>query len=257
MRLTTHLYALGWALVTLSAATGTTGLTRATKAISTSQSAEIYNDIHNQLSKRRGFQEGFVDFGNDGVARAYACNGTIFDALRLSNEQLLAVARAQGDTTMEEGFEGISRHDVPEENLLDPPSDIRLSQPEATDNAIGPSDLCTLASAEDDPPTPQSLNPFRAAKEKLQPRQLRFCEYQRCTTTQACQYLGCRYCAHKKMSRMRQIFGTSHRQPGPWGRGTKKKRTTPDSLQPIHDRYPREPPTKQTPVDPRKMRCYN
>ena len=211
----------------------------------------MYDDIHKQLSKRSGFREGFVDFGHDGVARIYACNGTIFDALRLSNQQLMAVAKAQGDNIMVEGFEGVSRHDVPEHHLLDPPVEVRLSHPEADDL-----DLCTPTSATDDEDDPhlQSLKPSPSAKQQIEPRARPFCKYKECTKTETCLFMGCGYCAReKKLSRLRKIFGTSHKVPGPFGRGT--KRNTPE-VGWDYEHYHNTPPTRNSLADPTRMRCY-
>ncbi|PPJ58551.1 hypothetical protein CBER1_07135 [Cercospora berteroae] len=265
MHSSTLFYALGVALVfvpgSYGAVSGDVQVLGATNNGADSHPAEVYDDVHNQLSKRSGFREGFVDFGHDGVARIYACNGTIFDALRLSNQQLMAVARAQGDDIMLEGFEGVSRHDVPEHHLLDPPSEIRLSHPGADEHPNTPLDLCTPPSATDDEddndsqrsPNPQSPNPSASAKQHLQPRGRPFCKYKECTKTETCLFMGCGYCAReKKISRLRKIFGTSHKIPGPFGRGT--KRNTPEvGWDYVH--YHNTPPTKHSPADPKRMRC--
>ncbi|WPB01351.1 uncharacterized protein RHO25_005975 [Cercospora beticola] len=253
MHFSTTLYALGFAVALVPESEGVTTsdveVMRDSKDRANSHPDEMYDDIHKQLSKRSGFREGFVDFGHDGVARIYACNGTIFDALRLNNQQLMAVAKSQGDNIMVEGFEGVSSHDVPDSHLLDPPLEVRLSHPEADDL-----DLCASTSAVDNEDDPQSLNPSASAREHLQPRGRRFCKYKECTKTETCLFMGCGYCAREeKLSRLREIFGTSHKVPGPFGRGT--KRNTPEvGWDYVH--YHNTPPTKNSLADPKRMRCY-
>ncbi|OJD10679.1 hypothetical protein AJ78_08381 [Emergomyces pasteurianus Ep9510] len=75
-------------------------------------------------SLKRDPEGGFKHVGDDGIARSYAPDGTVIDAVRLTNEQLMEAAGHQQDPEdkkhLEEIWEGVNGFDVPEQQLLNP-----------------------------------------------------------------------------------------------------------------------------------------
>ena len=125
---------------------------------------------------------GFVHFGDDGVVRSYAGNGTVIDYASLSNEHLMETAQVnrpfisdQSYQHLLEVWDGVDGNNVKDANqIFDPPASIRPP----------PSDFTQ--------PQDQS-EALVAGTEDLNVRQFA-CVGTRCRLSRNCRIAGCNGC---------------------------------------------------------------
>ncbi|EME80567.1 uncharacterized protein MYCFIDRAFT_31967, partial [Pseudocercospora fijiensis CIRAD86] len=126
--------------------------------------------------------DGFTHIADDGVIRSWAANGTVIDAVRLTNSQLLEqISNVPAHLKpfvphLKKVYAHVDGHDVPESQLYHP---TRINTP----TEFGGPTVLQAA---------QSLNPADVLRRQSQDP--RWCIGRICTRSSACQYLGCLVC---------------------------------------------------------------
>jgi len=133
------------------------------------------------VSSLKKAPDGHIHIADDGVVRSYDKNDAVIDHIPLNNEQLKQLLANLPEPWQKESdhlhalFDNVNGHDVVDKRqLLDPPAWLRRSADR--DAAISPA-------------------PEARGKALLE-RQNYFCVGQPCTTSEACQFLGCSGCAY-------------------------------------------------------------
>ncbi|KXT13196.1 hypothetical protein AC579_2588 [Pseudocercospora musae] len=154
----------------------------------------------------------FVHIADDGVVRSWAANGTVIDAIRLTNRQLLEqIANAPLQLKpyvhhLEKVYANVDGHDVPEDELYHP---TRMNTPtkfggptvnERIDLKLDAEakkiweelNITTAEETVEAFKTAQSANPADVLRRQAQnPRQ---CLGRICARTSSCRFLGCAVC---------------------------------------------------------------
>lgn len=134
------------------------------------------------INKLKSAPQGYSHIADDGVARAYDENDVVIDYIPLTNDQLkhllsnLPEAWKSKADHLHAVFDNVDgRNVVDEEQLLNPPAELRISF---------------------DPPGPQSKRDVDSPLEATLEARDWYCRGQPCTRSPACQVLGCSSCSH-------------------------------------------------------------
>lgn len=129
------------------------------------------------MAKLKSAPLGYVHIADDGVARAYDENESVIDYVPLTNDQLkhllqnLPEAWKKEEDHLHAVFDAVDGREVTDEKqLLDPPAELRKPMNHQA------------------PQSKREANPLEQADY--------YCLGQACVTDYACQFLGCRACAH-------------------------------------------------------------
>ncbi|KAF7192155.1 Lactobacillus up-regulated protein [Pseudocercospora fuligena] len=154
----------------------------------------------------------FVHIADDGVVRSWASNGTVIDAVRLTNRQLLEqVANAPLHLKpyvphLEKVYANVNGYDVPEDELYHP---TRMNTPRAFGGPTANERVSSKLDAEakkawDDlniTTAEETVEAFKAAQSanpadilRRQSQNPRQCLGRICTRSSACRFLGCAVC---------------------------------------------------------------
>ncbi|KAK5125402.1 hypothetical protein LTR85_000511 [Meristemomyces frigidus] len=166
------------------------------------QYSEAAQSAHDNVNSMISTDDSSTHIGDDGVARAFAGNGTVIDYRKLSNSQLLSLAASLPPSVqdlqehLEEVYANVDGNDVTDpKELWDPAAHLRPDAAEADD----------MPEAQ-----PQSRNPQHDVAAALDSRQsygipALYCLGATCSTRAACQFMGCGDCRSSDQAYRRKV----------------------------------------------------
>jgi hypothetical protein len=144
--------------------------------------------------------DGYVHVGDDGVARAYDPEGKVVDYRALTPAQLASLIENELPPALREQkayfhstFSGVNGHDITNSShYLEPPEKLRPIMTPAEAAKLWPASSAQGFAAQEVPRTsPTDEKDVLQARQTEQPL---YCLGRLCSTTAACQVLGCAYC---------------------------------------------------------------
>lgn len=159
---------------------------------------QSFHDTIDKLKAMYHKNDGILHIGDDGIARSFDGKGNVIAAIRMSKDELYSWADAMGDefdkTDLRAIWDKADPDSVEQDGAFQPAKELmppKFTDPEGFQASFD---------------RRRSENPQESILSELSRRaDNNYCLGRRCTTTTACQFMGCQRCLQLDLSALRTV----------------------------------------------------